>query len=519
MSPISCLRICVTFFICSFFLLVSSGLVAQDNTEAIRQFRRTVFKLQREMLEMKENLDRQKKELASQKEFLQIKVNQLQAENKTLKKQVQELDDLVFQLEDRLESSAIVKLEAEIKNLRNFQQAILQEQLEYSDESEQLILDIINQPGTSLPKDLLILLLAQQKRRHNQLEDSLSYYSTLLSEFFGSLYFNQAIYEMSDVLAELDRSEQQITLLSQLAALSETDKYSRLALVKLKDLGVDLEEYGLEDTSLISEDATADTGSVDQLEVTIQPEKEALKQEIDGTTDALKDTGEPLFKVEGGSLDSTGDTEPLKGGGDQDISTQQNLTPEILDATGDTEPLKESDEQVISSEQKAVPEKDKAELDATGDTAPINNLEQKDLTPEQKLVSEEDNTVVDTTGKDEKQITLDTGLEQNKPEGGILKTKTPETEELKLDQKPDKDTKEPVDKVIPLEDSKETKPVDLEKTGLDQKAETQSTIKEIEDEVVVIPQPKDASEKPLTEETGPVVEEKSAADTKPIVEE
>jgi len=253
----------VIFTLFIIFHLIPGQLHAQDEPETIRQFRKTVFQLQQQMLELKDDFDRQKKELLSQRQSLTIQIEQLKAENSKLKKQVLELDSLLFQLEDRLESSSIIKLGKQVENLRDFNLALILDRLNHSDQAEKLLLDIINQPGTSLPKDLLILMLAQQKRRDKSYDDSLSYYSTLLAEFLGSSYFSQGIYEMSEVLAEMGRIDQQLTLLSQLAAFSKTDKYSLMAAAKLRELGEEPIETEEEAEIIAEKDATTDTPSTE----------------------------------------------------------------------------------------------------------------------------------------------------------------------------------------------------------------------------------------------------------------
>lgn len=233
--------------------MLSGYTTAQEQDDATAQFRRTVFTLQQEMLELKATVDRQAKELQAQKEELALQVERLNAANQSYKKQLLEMDSLLLQMEDKIAASSLIKLSDELHNLSSFQQAVLLDSMGQFDQSEKLILDIINQPDTKLSKDLLILFLAQQKNRHQRFEESISYYSTLLAEFFNSPFFSQAIFEMSDVLAVLGKKEQQLTLLAQLATLSETDPYSIKAVSKLKELGAD---YLFED---IQQDTSTDS--------------------------------------------------------------------------------------------------------------------------------------------------------------------------------------------------------------------------------------------------------------------
>ena len=217
--------------------MIPGFLKAQENNEAIPQIRKTVFRLQQELLLVKEALDRQDKELRSQREDLEAQMERLNKENQKLNQHLLQMDSLLFQMEDRLESSSMTKLSKQLEDLRDFNQAVILDNIGQITQSEKLLLDIVNKPETNLPKDLLILMLAQQKKRHQLYNESISYYSTLLAEFFTSPYFSQAIYEMSDVLGETGKTESQITLLAQLASLSKTDPYSLRAVEKLKALG------------------------------------------------------------------------------------------------------------------------------------------------------------------------------------------------------------------------------------------------------------------------------------------
>ncbi len=278
-------------------VLIPVSTWAQAETEAISQFRKTVFQLQQELLEVKNQIDNQRRELRSQKEELGIQVELLNRENAKMKKHLLEMDSLIFQMEDRLRSSSLIKLSQELQNLRNFNQAMILDSIDQVDQSEKLLLDILNQPESSLPKDLLILLLAQQKKRHQSYNESISYYSTLLSEFSGSTYFSQAIYEMSEILGETGKQEQQITLLAQLSSLSENDPYSLKANEKLKELGAE----ELFEEGAIKPDATADI-----------PDKEVVLSASDVTSDTTSDI-QPVEIVETTPIlipnDSTSDVE------------------------------------------------------------------------------------------------------------------------------------------------------------------------------------------------------------------
>jgi hypothetical protein len=270
-------------------LLISGFAAAQEEDDVVAQFRRTVFKLQQEMLELKDTLDRQTKELQAQKEGLSLEVERLNAENQKYRKQLLEMDSQLLQMEDKIAASSLTKLGSELRNLSNFHQAVVLDSMEQLDQSEKLILDIINQPQTNLPKDLLILFLAQQKKRHQRFEESISYYSTLLSEFFGSPYFTQAIFEMSDALAAMGNTDQQITLLAQLASLSDTDPFSIKAVAKLKELGAE----PLFEEEVMKQDASSDVRPTRDKQ---EDRPESLQ--TDATGDTLTQTPQTIIPVD-----------------------------------------------------------------------------------------------------------------------------------------------------------------------------------------------------------------------------
>ncbi len=384
--------------------MVPGQMCAQDTSGTIRQFRKTVFKLQQEMLELKDEFDRQKKELLSQKQSLTIQMDQLMVENKKLKKQVLELDSLLFQLEDRLESSSIIKLGKQVENLRNFNQALILDSIDHTEQAEKLLLDIVNQPGTTLPKDLLILLLAQQKRRSKAYEDSLSYYSTLLAEFFGSPYFSQGIYEMSEVLAEMDRVDQQLTLLSQLAAFSTTDKYSLMAASKLRELGAEPleveEEY--EEETVQEIDATADT--------MVQKESaDSIEESGDATTDALEHV-----KIEKTTVEESGDatTDALENVKIEKITAEESgdtTTDIIKEGKTDDEPLFENTKKISGS---GAIEQNKLRSDATSDSSTTPLFPSSDSSSLQVESQNEESLVKPIPGEEQETQAIDGQEEQ-----------------------------------------------------------------------------------------------------------
>ena len=98
---------------------------------------------------------------------------------------------------------------------------------------EPLVLELINQ-GNNLNQDLLILLLAETQKTQGFVEQSLSYYVLLVSEYPKSRYLNRAIFEASELLGEMGHTEDQKNMLEALK-----DNEGTYGILARKKLGIE----------------------------------------------------------------------------------------------------------------------------------------------------------------------------------------------------------------------------------------------------------------------------------------
>ena len=106
---------------------------------------------------------------------------------------------------------------------------------EFGDSSslEEQLLEMLNE-GSNLPSDQLILMLAESHKRRGALEESLGFYGLMISDYPESDFLNKAIFEASELLGQLDQSDQQMALLE---SLSESKgEYGEKAREKLASL-------------------------------------------------------------------------------------------------------------------------------------------------------------------------------------------------------------------------------------------------------------------------------------------
>ncbi|MBT6610539.1 MAG: hypothetical protein HOB38_00385, partial [Deltaproteobacteria bacterium] len=119
-----------------------------------------------------------------------------------------------------------------------------------------MILSTINNPISEFPKDLLIFYLASKNRHLGELQESLGYYSTLVSQFPDSPYLSRSVFEMSEVFGTLGMKNEQNTLLLQLSLVDEQDIFTIKAKQKLKELETIVDQPLNE--SVLATDSTAD---------------------------------------------------------------------------------------------------------------------------------------------------------------------------------------------------------------------------------------------------------------------
>ena len=306
--------------------------MAQETQEDRQQLQRTIFRLQQKLLELQENFDKQSKELIAQKEKLSILLETVSTDNEKLLRQLKKLRTQVYQFEYRLESGSLIRLQQDIQDLKDLQQIVLLETINGPEQTEKLLLNIVNDPNSTIPKDILILKLAQLKFRKNKFQESTGYYSTLLTEFPESQFFSQAIFELSENFGRTGKLEEQETLLLQLSTLSSLDIYTQKAISRLKEMGIEplISEKQEEPAQIENQDTTGDIilPSQDSSGDTILPDQDT--------------TGDTTLPSQNNSADSIIQPELIE-------SASEPVT--IVDSTGDNAPSSIEDNPSPQTEQ------------------------------------------------------------------------------------------------------------------------------------------------------------------------
>lgn len=217
------------------FVIQPISLNAQDFQKQIKGLNRRLFKFRQEFLELKEQAENKEGLQKKQQEQFDLQTANLQKINQDLIQQVGSLTMQVEKFELQLESSATTQLTSDLTNLRKLIQILVLKSLNETQIVDDSLLEIINAPTAVVPRDLLLLFLAELMQHNQEWEQSLGYYGVLLDEFPESPHFPKAIYEMSEIFGKLDQTEEQKTLLLQLV-YAETDVYTQLAKEKLESL-------------------------------------------------------------------------------------------------------------------------------------------------------------------------------------------------------------------------------------------------------------------------------------------
>ena len=222
------------FFYCILFLglIYPCSLVGQS-TDQVKQLQKALIKMQLEMEEYQGELQDQFSEQRQLLEQAQSEIERLSRENK-------ELQEKVFSLETEqaVSKQSIEELRASSSTAQFDELSLLVSSLmlaEFGDSSslEEQLLEMLNE-GSNLPADQLILMLAESHKRRGALEESLGFYGLMISDYPESDFLNKAIFEASELLGQLDQSDQQMALLE---SLSESKgEYGEKAREKLASL-------------------------------------------------------------------------------------------------------------------------------------------------------------------------------------------------------------------------------------------------------------------------------------------
>ncbi|MCH2306651.1 MAG: MSCRAMM family adhesin SdrC, partial [SAR202 cluster bacterium] len=210
-----------------FFLFSNFTVEAQS----LKKVRRTVARLQMELLELKENSSKNASQQMAILEPQNEKIEFLTKENLELTKKLKDLELKFLLLEEKLENYQKESSTEQLSELNDLATVLALVTVGEISAIEPLVLELINKEDNNLKDDLLILLLAETQKNQGFIEKSLSYYVLLVSEYSESTYLNRAIFEASELLGQMGHTEQQTSMLEALKDSKGT--YGVLARKKL----------------------------------------------------------------------------------------------------------------------------------------------------------------------------------------------------------------------------------------------------------------------------------------------
>ena len=262
-------RVLILLFLCAF--MQPMAVQAQEADQKIRGINQRLFKFRQEFLALKEQIENQQNLQKNQQEQFDLQSLELQKQNQDLVNQVENLQKEVQRLEQQLELNAATQLASEMADVRKVMQLVLLQTLDETEAIDDSLLEVLNSPMPVVPRDLMILFIAELMQYNEEWEQSLGYYSVLLEEFPESAYSPKAIYEMSEVFGQLDQKEEQKTLLLQLSYM-EDNLYAELAKEKLEALeNLSEEEAPAEETAVPSETDPPSNESLSEEEEIVAP--------------------------------------------------------------------------------------------------------------------------------------------------------------------------------------------------------------------------------------------------------
>ena len=195
------------------FFLVSNFAV---EAQSIKKVRRTVARLQMELLELKENSSKNARQQMAILEPQNEKIEFLTKENLELTNKIKDLELKFLLLEEKLEKYQKESSTEQLSELNDLTTVLALVSVGEVSAIEPLVLDLINKEDNNLEEDLLILLLAETQKSQGFIEKSLSYYVLLASEYSESKYLSRAIFEASELLGQMGHNEQQTSMLEAL---------------------------------------------------------------------------------------------------------------------------------------------------------------------------------------------------------------------------------------------------------------------------------------------------------------
>ena len=216
-------------FVGLFFLFSDAAIEASS----LKKVRRSVARLQMELLELKEKSSKIAAQQLSILEPQNEKIESLTKENLELSTKLKDLSLKFLLLEEKLEKYQKESSTEQLSELNELATVLALVTVGEISAIEPLILELINK-GNNLKEDLLILLLAETQKSQGFVEKSLSYYVLLMSEYSNSPYLSRAIFEASELLGQMGHTEQQNSMLETLK-----DSEGTYGILARNKLGID----------------------------------------------------------------------------------------------------------------------------------------------------------------------------------------------------------------------------------------------------------------------------------------
>ena len=219
---------------CSLFLgLIYPFCLLGQSADQVKQLQKALIKMQLEMEEYQGELQDQFSEQRQLLEQAQSEIERLNRENKELQEKVFSLETEQAVSKQSLDELSASSSTAQFDELSLLVSSLMLAEFGDSSSLEEQLLEMLNE-GSNLPADQLILMLAESHKRRGALEESLGIYGLMISDYPESDFLNKAIFEASELLGQLDQSDQQMALLE---SLSESKgEYGEKAREKLASL-------------------------------------------------------------------------------------------------------------------------------------------------------------------------------------------------------------------------------------------------------------------------------------------
>ena len=217
-------------FVGLFFLFSDAAIEASS----LKKVRRSVARLQMELLELKEESSKIAAQQMAILEPQNEKIESLTKENLELSKKLKDLSLKFLLLEEKLEKYQKESSTEQLSELNDLATVLALVTVGEISAIEPLVLDLINKEGNNLKDDLLILLLAETQKNQGFIEKSLSYYVLLMSEYSESPYMSRAIFEASELLGQMGHTDQQNSMLEALK-----DSEGTYGILARKKLGIE----------------------------------------------------------------------------------------------------------------------------------------------------------------------------------------------------------------------------------------------------------------------------------------